>query len=305
MYKYYIIKYIMNNEELKSSIMELKKENEELKEENEDAGGVYSDFKNMKDERDGLKEENKKLKEENKKLKEEREESMTILEEANSDIIGDIKNGITKEKLKEENDKLKFIILDMVEGTPFKVKIEELEEENKKLLKQVEASNDACLSIGADYEKLSDKCANDGLNFGDIVSDLEEQINELKEELEEEKSYLPTIQELKKEIKELKKEISNMKVNNGKYTRLLKDFKVDDANDIFNMIHQLKEEIKELKEKQVWFERNSKFMIDVYEYADDLWKENSEQRPKICVREPHEILSMMKQLKEELKELKQ
>ena len=110
---------------------------------------------------------------------------------------------------------------------------------------------------------------------------------------------------LKKERKELKKEISNMKVNNGKYTRLLKDFKVDDANDIFNMIHQLKEEIKELKEKQVWFERNSKFMIDVYEYADDLWKENSEQRPKICVREPHEILSMMKQLKEELKELKQ
>ena len=44
---------------------------------------------------------------ENKKLKEERQESMTILQEANSDIIGDIKKGLTKEKLKKENKELK------------------------------------------------------------------------------------------------------------------------------------------------------------------------------------------------------
>jgi len=76
---------------------ELKEENEKLEEGMNIMGGLQK----------GIDIDNKKLKEENKKLKEERQESMTILQEANSDIIGDIKKGLTKEKLKKENKKLK------------------------------------------------------------------------------------------------------------------------------------------------------------------------------------------------------
>jgi len=57
-------------------------------------------------------------------------------------------------------------------------------------------------------------------------------------------------------------------------------------------------------------------MIPVYEYADDLWREDTDDnpltldcarqpRPKICLGEPHEILSMMKSLKEEIEKLKE
>ena len=51
--------------------------------------------------------ENEKLKEEVKRLEEEKQQSLTILQEANSDILGDIKQGLTKDKLKKENEKLK------------------------------------------------------------------------------------------------------------------------------------------------------------------------------------------------------
>ena len=49
----------------------------------------------------------KKLKEEVKRLEEEKQQSLTILQEANSDILGDIKQGLTKDKLKKENEELK------------------------------------------------------------------------------------------------------------------------------------------------------------------------------------------------------
>jgi len=42
-------------------------------------------------------------------------------------------------------------------------------------------------------------------------------------------------------------EINQQQINNDKYIRLLDAFDVDDANDIFNMIHQLKEENEKLK----------------------------------------------------------
>ena len=68
-------------------------------------------------------------------------------------------------------------------------------------------------------------------------------------------------------------------------------------------ISELEAENEELKGKQVWLERDLKMMIDVYEYADDLWREDA-ARPKICVREPPEILSMMKYLRDEIPDKK-
>tara|TARA_B100000965_G_C19383134_1_gene665496 strand:+ start:500 stop:709 length:210 start_codon:yes stop_codon:yes gene_type:complete len=45
-------------------------------------------------------------------------------------------------------------------------------------------------------------------------------------------------------------EINQQQINNDKYIRLLDAFEVDDANDIFNMIHQLKEENEKLKKEK-------------------------------------------------------
>ena len=47
-------------------------------------------------------------------------------------------------------------------------------------------------------------------------------------------------------------EINQQQINNDKYIRLLDAFDVDDANDIFNIIHQLKEENEKLKKDRDW-----------------------------------------------------
>ena len=46
-------------------------------------------------------------------------------------------------------------------------------------------------------------------------------------------------------------EINQQQINNDKYIRLLDAFEVDDANDIFNIIHQLKEENEKLKKESL------------------------------------------------------
>ena len=77
-------------------------------------------------------------------------------------------------KLKEDNEKAALI---MVEFERF---IKKEKEENKKLQKQIEVSNDCALTACADYEKLVDKHNNDNLNFADIINDLEIANKELK-----------------------------------------------------------------------------------------------------------------------------
>jgi len=62
-------------------------------------------------------------------------------------------------------------------------------------------------------------------------------------------------------------------------------------------ILDLKEQNEELEGKQIWYKRNADQMCDVYEYADDLWREDSTYFPKICIREPQEILACLKKLK--------
>ena len=59
----------------------------------------------------------------------------------------------------------------------------------------------------------------------------------------------------------------------------------------------LKEQNEELEGKQIWYKRDADQMCDVYEYADDLWREDSTYFPKICIREPQEILACLKKLK--------
>ena len=75
----------------------LVKENEELKEENR----KLMDRDRRLEIKSG-REENKELKKEVKRLEEEKQQSLTILQEANSDILGDIKQGLTKDKLKKK-----------------------------------------------------------------------------------------------------------------------------------------------------------------------------------------------------------
>ena len=94
---------------------------------------------------DNIKEQLIKLKEENKKLKEERQESMTILQEANSDIIGDIKKGLTKEKLKKENKKLKE------ELNAWRIK------DNQNENKLIGACREQLIKLKEENEKLKDK----------------------------------------------------------------------------------------------------------------------------------------------------
>lgn len=52
-------------------------------------------------------------------------------------------------------------------------------------------------------------------------------------------------------------EINQQQINNDKYIRLLDAFDVDDANDIFNIIHQLKEENEKLKKDRDWGKEES------------------------------------------------
>ena len=54
--------------------------------------------------------------------------------------------------------------------------------------------------------------------------------------------------------------------------------------------------VEELEGKLLWYKRDADQMCDVYEYADDLWRENPDL-PKICIREPQEILACLKKLK--------
>jgi len=70
------------------------------------------------------------------------------------------------------------------------------------------------------------------------------------------------------------------------------------------MLEEERVENEELKGKQVWLERDAKMMIPVYEYADDLWRDNITET-KLCCGEGHEILSTLKELKEQIDELKE
>ena len=89
---------------------------------------------------------------------------MTILEEANSDIIGDIKNGITKQKLKEENEKL----IEEIEcrKSTTDSEIAELNGEIKLLKEQIDKLKKpkktiTCSSCGqTGHNKTSKKCPN-------------------------------------------------------------------------------------------------------------------------------------------------
>ncbi len=66
---------------------------------------------------------------------------------------------------------------------------------------------------------------------------------------------------------------------------------------------KLKEENKELEEEMevfCWLQAEKDMMGAVYDYADSLWYEDSRERPKLCLHDPREILSMLKSLRKEI-----
>jgi len=113
------------------------------------------------------------------------------------------------------------------------------------------------------------------------------------------KAMFDEIERLKKENEKLKEEIQE----NEDFTDSLTE---EVGTPILPNIEKLKEKIEELEYRIQLKDKDLNQLTPLYEYADKLWRETEyPQLPKICLREPQEIVSMLKCLSETIESLKE
>ena len=131
------------------------------------------------------------------------------------------------------------------------------------------------------------------------------QLQEVAKQLENSnKDNIELIQEndkLKKEIERLKKENEKLKEEIQENEDFTDSLTEEVGTPILPNIEKLKEKIEELEYRIQLKDKDLNQLTSLYEYADKLWRETEyPQLPKICLREPQEIVSMLKCLSENI-----
>ena len=202
----------------------------------------------------------KKLKKEIEELKKERQESMTILQEANSDIIGDIKKGLTKEKLKKENKELKEENKKLEEGMNIMGSLQQgididnkkLKEENKKLKKRAMPfgwTEESCKNWIEENKELKEE--NEALLDNNVPIKILNENRELKEENER----------LDKKVGELQK-IRETDIDFDLHNAQVKELKEEHETHIHNLQKSYEVLKSEFQEKRDSLQQHNEILME-------------------------------------------
>tara|TARA_R100000657_G_C4683522_1_gene135017 strand:- start:1179 stop:2894 length:1716 start_codon:yes stop_codon:yes gene_type:complete len=231
------------------------------------------------------------------KLKREIEQSHEILKEANSDILGDIKKGLTKEQLKEQIKELEhqnYCLRQNAKGygaeevDEYREEIKELKEEIQELkdksvpLERLEEEEEKVEEIQKGWEELRGQ-------FGD----LKEENEELKDEAVQNKKLFDItfgqFMKLKKDKEELKEECENVSIK-WSQNLIREDEAISHINDLEKELKELKKESEEMYDILGTFTTNNprgdypitqvKKLKEEHERSCKIFKEHQEMMSK-------------------------
>ena len=218
--------------------------------------------------------------EEIKKLKNEISQSMKILREANCEILGDIKDGVTKDQLKKDLKTFKDAVVEALGGPKFNqpyedcIRLRDITCEIAGLKKQI----DELISYRDQLLLKETKTHNENVALKSEIEKLEHHNYTLRQNskgygAEEVEEYRQETEQLLKELEELKKENNKLKEDND-YLR------EEDAG--WCAVKKLKKELEEIKEvKKIVTEVATQTETDGLQEEIDKLKQQNEDGCKL------------------------